>query len=315
MGRKSAPATHPASVIPLLSADAGPLVSSCAKEVDSVGRVGELILAYARRDHRTVLVSSRCSSPWHHLPPIHLDETGCAYTLLVNPSGGLVGGDHLSVRASLAANSHVLFSTPSANRVYRSASKSSTQSVVLTVGPGAILEWVPDLTIPFAGSQFKQTIDVKLGRGSTVFLWDAIASGRVVRGERWAFASLENEIRITTASGGYLLERYHLTQGHDRKEARAVAGLASTWDYVASLYLVNDEVKSEAWKELQDNLAEILEKDPTRVLGGVSEPTVPGLVVKLVARSAPDLGAHFESIWAAVRKCLWDLPLPSLRRY
>ena len=34
-----------------------------------------------------------CQTPWHMLPPIYLDESGSAYTLLVNPSGGLVGGD------------------------------------------------------------------------------------------------------------------------------------------------------------------------------------------------------------------------------
>ena len=52
-----------------------------------------------------------------------------------------------------------------------------------------------------------------------------------------------------------------------------------------------------------------------RVLGGVSEPAVRGRVVKLLAKSAPDLNATFELIWAAARALLWGLPFPALRRY
>src|SRR6185436_595061 len=104
---------------------------------ESVGRVGSLDLAYARRGPETILTRVSCRSPWHWFPPISLDE-GSAYTLLVNPSGGLVGGDRLSLRAGLGPDAHVLFSTPSANRVYRTLSEPAIQSIELIVGPGAI---------------------------------------------------------------------------------------------------------------------------------------------------------------------------------
>ena len=69
------------------------------------------------------------------------------------------------------------------------------------------------MTIPFAGSRFVQTMDVRLATGATALIWDSVASGRVARGERWAFVSLQNEIRITTSSGGRLLERYEARPG------------------------------------------------------------------------------------------------------
>lgn len=275
-----------------------------------VGRVGELVLDYSRQGRNTILSWFQSRSPWHLFPPITLDDTGCAYTLLLNPSGGLVGGDHLSIGARLGPRAHVLFSTPSANRIYRSASEPSIQSVDLIVAPGGIVEWLPEVTIPFAGSQFRQRIHVKLGRGATLLLWDAIASGRMARGERWAFAGLDNEIRITTASGQSVLERYHLNPAD-----RGGVGLATDWDYVASLYLVNDSVNSEVWKRVEEQLATILEERPDSVLGGVSQPAVPGLAVKLLARSAPDLNATLEAMWGAIRAQLWGLPAPALRRY
>lgn len=277
----------------------------------SVGRVGELTLDYIRNGHGTVLSNSRCRSPWHLLPPINLDDTGCAYTLLLNPSGGLVGGDHLSLQVTLGADAHVLLSTPSANRVYRSVEEPSVQTVSLAIGPGAVLEWMPEVTIPFAGSRFRQTIHVMLQPAATVLLWDAMASGRVARGERWAFASMENEIRIATASGEYLLDRYHLTS----PGGPAGMGLANEWDYVGSLYVVNDMVTAKSWESLKNAIAAILEKCPASTLGGVSQPALPGLVVRLVARSAHDLNTTLEATWNAVRLHLWDSQVPNLRRY
>lgn len=276
-----------------------------------IGRTGELVLDYNRQGSKTILRHSTSRSPWHFFPPITLDETGAAYTLLVNPSGGLVGGDHLSLRATLGPESHVLFSTPSANRVYRSIAEPSRQEIQLTMGTGAILEWVPELTIPFLGSRFSQALHVALGSGGTLILWDALAAGRIGRGERWRFASFDNEIKITTPSGTSVLERYDLAS----ESAMSGAGLAECWDYVASLFILNEAVEEKVWKRLEEHIVPILEDRQGRVLGGVSEPAVRGRIVKLMAKSAPDLNAVFESMWAAARALLWGLPFPALRRY
>ena len=280
-----------------------------AGATEAVGRVGDLRLEYALRDRRTVVTRSHATSPWHFLPTIYLDDTGQAHTLLVNPSAGLVGGDHLSIRMTLREGASALVSTPSANRVYRSLGKESVQTVEIALGPGAILEWVPEPTIPFRGARFRQSIHVRLARGATVLLWDAIASGRVARGERWAFTSLVNEIRISTADGRSVTERYDIAPSRDG------VGLAEPWDYVASLYLIGDGVDPRKWKQLEAEVAGILDARSGSMLGGVSEPAAPGLAVKLVAKSAPDLTDTLDEMWQAIRSVLWSVNRPSLRRY
>jgi urease accessory protein len=279
--------------------------------LDGVGRRGALSYEFERSGSRTVLTRSSCTTPWHHFPPSYLDDSGCAYTWLVNPSGGLVGGDHLSVEAHLHARSHVLLTSPSANRVYRSLAEPSVQKVRLSVGPGARLEWLPEVTIPFAGSRFRQSIHVNLAPGATVVLWDAMASGRVARHERWAFASLENEICISGSLGKSVAERYRLVPGLLPESV----SLVESWDYVASLFVIGDAVGADVWKRLDIALSVILDERPGLVLGGVSTPAAPGLAVKLVARSAPDLTAVQEAMWTAIRKELWSLPAPNLRKY
>jgi urease accessory protein len=279
--------------------------------LETVGRRGRLSYEFERAGPRTILTRSSCTSPWHHFPPSYLDDSGCAYTWLVNPSGGLVGGDHVSVEAQLHAHTHVVMTSPSANRIYRSLSEQAVQEVRISVGPGARLEWVPEVTIPFAGSRFRQSIHVDLAPGATVVLWDAMASGRVAMRERWAFAAVENEIRIRTPLGGSVVERYCVVPGRLPESV----GLAGSWDYVASLFVIGDGVNAEIWKGLEAAIAVILDEHPGLVLGAVSTPAAPGLAVKMVARSAPDLTVTLEAIWAAVRKDLWNLPAPNLRRY
>ncbi|OQW36500.1 MAG: hypothetical protein A4E19_15150 [Nitrospira sp. SG-bin1] len=278
---------------------------------ESVGRVGELNLHYAKRDDRTIISHSYFTTPWKLLPPIYLDDTGAAYTLLINPSGGLVGGDHLSIDMNVEQDAHVLISAPSANRIYRTEGLISEQHVKIVIGPGAVLEWFPEHTIPFAGSRFRQTLQATLAPGATLLLWDAVASGRIAREERWAFTDLENEIRITTASGSSLLERYVLDSTTDLGRV----GLAEDWNYVASFYVVNDAMTSEVWSKLESKIAASLDGQPGEVLGGVSTPPVPGLVVKILARTAPDLTAMLDTLWAAAREALWNLQPVSLRKY
>ncbi len=205
----------------------------------------------------------------------------------------------------------MLFTTPSATRVYRTLDKPASQSIDLRVGVNAICEWVPEPVIPFAGSRFDQTITVRLDTGASLILWDALAAGRVVRGERWQFSSFENRITIRLSDGNSLEERYCLSPGQDNP----CLPFTREWNYVGSFFMVSDNVPSPTWERIKNDVTTIFEKKTNDVLGGVSEPSGPGLVVKLLTRSAPDLNAVLEQLWRVARMHLWNTKIPALRRY
>lgn len=288
-----------------------PPLHSHQSAMADVGRVGSLDLRYRRDGSRTILTTSRCSTPWHFFPPAYLDDSGCAVTSLVNPSGGFVAGDHLSIHAALEEGAHVVMTTPSANRIYRSLGEDSRQSITLSVAPDAVIEWFPEVTIPYAGSRFVQTMAVTLAKGATALIWDSLASGRVARGERWAFTSLRNEIDLTTAPGARLLERYHVRPEEDQ----GGCGLVSTYDYVASYFVVSDAVDPDRWPAVRDTVAGILDSFGSDLLGGVTEPPTPGLAVKLISRSPEALAMAQERLWEATRRAVLGLARPALRRY
>ena len=91
--------------------------------------------------------------------------------------------------------------------------------------------------------------------------------------------------------------------------------MVEEWDYVGSLFVIGDAIDTTIWAFLDSALADILEKQFDQVLGGVSQPAVPGLVVKLVAKSAPVLTSVLNELWGAVRQALWKLPPAMLRKY
>ncbi len=274
-------------------------------------RKGELFLECAKQNGKTVFTRSRFSYPWYVFQPLYLDQTGCATTFLTNPSGGLVGGDTCSLLATLEKDSHVLFTTPSATKVYHTLDKPAIQSIDVRVGANAICEWMPELTIPFSGSRFEQTITVWLETGASLILWDALAAGRVVRGERWQFSSFANRITILLADGKSLEERYCLSPTHDNP----CLPFTQTWNYMGSFFIVSDKVSSPTWERIKQGVTTVLENHSGDVLGGVSEPSVPGLVVKVLTRSAPDLTSVLEQLWRVARMGLWNTAPPSLRRY
>ncbi len=285
-------------------------MSASVPSIERVGRDGYLLLEYAQQDHRTVLRRSFFRNPLQAFAPVRLDGEGCAYTQILNPTGGVVGGDLLRIEVRVGKGAHVLLTTSSATRIYRSLGEVAVQTVDLKVGPDSVLEWMPDTLIPFSGSRFEQNLEVRLAEGATLFLWDAFCSGRVARGERWAFAHFKNKIQINTSAGPSVLEQYALDP--QRSDPTAPA-LGEGWDYFASFYVVSARLGD--WPALVGKVAEALESMPGRILGGVSTPAVAGLAVRLVAKDAVALSSVQAVLWDAARREILGLPLPPLRKY
>ena len=70
-----------------------------------------------------------------------------------------------------------------------------------SVGDGALLEYLPDAVIPYAGSRHMQRTEIRLGRGSTLFWWEILAPGRLAAGERFAFERLRVQTEVYAGHG------------------------------------------------------------------------------------------------------------------
>src|SRR5438552_1917736 len=73
-----------------------------ATTASRVGRDGALALRFERRGDRSVLAGCRWRLPLQVLAPLALDDAAAIVSIL-NPTGGLVGGDRLVVDVAVGA--------------------------------------------------------------------------------------------------------------------------------------------------------------------------------------------------------------------
>jgi urease accessory protein len=273
-----------------------------------VGRDGVLRLAFERRGTLTILTERSFTLPLQALEPVHLDASGAATLMLLNPTGGLVGGDVLETSVALGPESRVCLSTPSATRIYRTAGPPAVQRFRATVGEGAVLEYLPGHLIPSPGARLRQTTDVFLGAGASLLLADAWASGRVVRNERWCFDELDASLVVRDAQGLLLNERCML-DGTPRD------GLGGTEGFPYAATFVAVSPSASGWDALTEDLALSPDLTATGSRIGVSLLGRGGILVRLLCPSAPSLEAAVRNAWACCRHRLFGLAPLELRKY
>lgn len=255
-----------------------------------------------------MLTGRRFTLPLQALEPMDLDGTGAATVFLLNPTGGVLGGDRLETRVELGAGSRVCLSTPSATRVYRSAGPPAIQRVTARLGEGARLEYVPDHLIPSPGARVIQSIEVSLGPGAAAVVCDAWSVGRMARGESWLFHLVDGGIVATDAEGLLFKERVVLTGARGWGGLGAAEGMA----YIATLLcLAPSHPRLEG---LAAALAAAMAESAADARAGVTPLARGGVLARILAPSAPIMQRAVHAGWTACRAWLWDLPPLVLRK-
>lgn len=277
---------------------------------ERVGRDGRLDLRFKRdRDGGTRLAQSGFSLPLQVLAPRAL-ENGAVSLFLLNPTGGVLGGDHLTGRIALDAGAHVHLSTPSATRVYRTAREGSFHETEIVMGENAILEYFPDHVIPQAGSIFRQTLEIEMGAGCRAIVFDGMSSGRVGHGERWAFHEFDSSVTIRLNGKPAFANRIRIEPA--RRDPSAF-GVMERYDYLASLVVAADRFKEGEWSRLASALECELKNFPD-VYGGVG--VLPrACAAKFLSTSAQEMMDAARALWSVARKIVLNLPPLYPRKY
>jgi urease accessory protein len=280
----------------------------CSSNPERVGRDGFLGLQFAQRLGRTTLAQCRFKLPLQALTPFELAD-GTACLMLLNPTGGLVGGDYLFTQIIQQADTRVCLTTPSATRVYRTRAEPAVQETQIQVGERASLEYLPDHVIPYCDSKLRQSLRVEMGPGSRAIFWDALAAGRVAQGERWSFGEVDSRIEIYLCGQPVFLNRTRIRPAGVNPER---LGFAERFNYLATLVLVANDL--DGWKETAAAMNAEIRNIP-QVYGGSSALASGGCVVKLMARSASDLVSAQAALWGRARQIVLGSPAVDLRKY
>jgi urease accessory protein len=242
------------------------------------------------------------------LTPLTLAD-GASYLMLLNPTGGVLGGDRLTTEIVQGAGTHVCLTTPSATRIYRTLEKPAVLETAIRVGENATLEYFPDHVIPHENSALHQSLRVKMAPGSRAILFDSVASGRVAHGERWKFRELDSRTEVLCSGRPVYINRAKIFPA---LQPPGRLGWMEGFDYASSVAFFADEFSS--WKEFCAALNDGLSPMPN-IKGAASLLARNGCIVRFLARSASDMTLVNQKLWDLGRKTLLKLSPFEHRKY
>ena len=223
--------------------------------------------------------------------------------VVVNTSGGLVGGDRLDVRISLRRGARALVTTQAAEKVYRSLGPDCQVAVDIDVAEGAWLEWLPQQTIVFDGSRLRRRTTLTAASGSRVLAGEVLVFGRVARGESLNRGLVHDEWRVCIGNRLAWADSLHL-DGDLTSIFSAPAGLLGSVAMATFICVAGD---ADRWLPASRDLI-----DSDQLRSGVSC-VGDVLVARWLGDDAAAVRRSFGSFWEGFRAMVCGLP-PELPR-
>lgn len=259
--------------------------------------VHQLNLCFAPERFRV----QRQDPPWKIVRAFVLPDSG-ALVHLHNISGGVLAGDRLALDVEVEAGAAAQITTTGATRLYRHrpGASDSEQRSRFSVGDGGLLEYLPDVVIPYAGSRHSQRTEIRLGRGSTLFWWEVLAAGRLAAGERFAFERLRIQSQVS-AEGRPILREDFLLEPME-KDLAAVARMAE-YSHTVSLCAAQEGRPAAFWRGLEDQLNRIARNRtrPGQAVWGASALVSDGVVVRGLSVSGRFIHEPLIEFWRTAR--------------
>lgn len=258
-----------------------------------------------RNTGKTVLAACEQRPPLRVVRAFPTDDGG-ALVHLHNVSGGILGGDQLTLAIQVGAGAIVQLTTTGATRLYRSRRDvpASLQVSEITVEEDGLLEYLPDPVIPFAGSRYRQESKIKLARGGGLFWWEMIAPGREARGELFQYELLQLKLDIVAEGRPIALERV--------RHEPAVRSLSSPvrlgpFRYFSTFYICRVGLERERWSLLERQLSELARRltQPAGVIWGVSSLPENGLIVRALGSHSRALAEGLMEFWRGAKRELY----------
>jgi len=238
-------------------------------------------------------VGTRLTEQWVR-PPLHLakayHEKDWAISLLTSPTAGLLDGDRLEVRATVAAGAKVGLISPAACRLHTMEWGHAEVHQHYTVEAGAVLDVWPAPLILQKQAALQQTTRLDVAADATVLLCEVVSPGRAAFGECFEFSEWTSKLRVYREGKLLAYENFSCVPANgDLADWREVYPEGN----YASFYFLTPEPLGELVQTLHD-----LKVD--HAVLGASPLRVGGLGVKILAKD----GVSLRKVIFSVRNLL-----------
>jgi urease accessory protein len=259
---------------------------------------------YDARAERTHLNLLEQRQPLKIVRAFHLPG-GSALVHLHNLSGGVLAGDRLSVELDVGPGARAQVTSTGATRLYRSRAQAAPAEFATHVcaHEGALLEYLPDPLIPFAGSRYRQHTVVNLEHGAGLFWWDSVAPGREARGEVFSYHNLYLSFELRVCGIPVAIERGDLDPVARPLQSAARLG---PYRYFSTFYVCRAGASETVLRALEKQLADVAgQLSSPVIIWGLGRLPAHGLVVRALSRNGRDIAEGLVTFWRVAKQALY----------
>lgn len=252
-------------------------------------------------------VSVQANSPLKILVPKARGLSVWAF--LSSLGGGLVAGDQISIAVQLGEQARCWLGTQAWTKVYRNPNgMPCSQRLEAHLARGSLLALVPDPVQAFLGSQYYQQQKFFLAPESGLVLVDWLCSGRVARGERWAFSRFRSRNEVVFPEARVLMDSLVLDPNDGPLAEPYRLG---RFNCLAMVLLVGEPLQGAA-SSLLEEFAALPVSRRAAVVSSAS-PVHHGVLLRLAGQEPERVAAEIHKHLAFVREFIGEVPW--LRKY
>ncbi len=252
------------------------------------GKLSQLHLTAELRDGKTILADKFFTAPFKIMFPFYEKEDFMT-VMLLTASAGIMAGDRQEFDFLVRTGAKMEFVSQAYEKIHKMDEGHAERVTHILVEPGAWLHYTPLPTIPFAGSDFRNTVDIELTDETSHLVYsEVLTCGRVAHGEEFGYHRFGN--RVSIYQGGRIVYRDNTLYEPETMDMRGF-GMYEGFTHLANLILCN-EPKSDDWML---NVRGLLEEEES-VEGGVTRTDAGHIVVRIFGLTGQKLTDLTERI-------------------
>lgn len=246
------------------------------EEKNPYGKVSRFSITAGTREGQTILEDFSYTSPFKIMQPFPLKGGGLQVMLLA-ASPGIMAGDLQEFSFHIKEGARTEFISQSYDKVHYMEEGKAGRHTSVSVEKGGTFFFHPQPMIPFKGSAFENTMEIRLeDESSRFFMSEILSCGRYARGEAFAYRFYHNLVRIYR--NGKLIYRDN-TRYDPVLFSMDSMGMYESYTHLACIFLTPPENSKEFISQVQ----EFLDSTPDTT-GGITSLPQGDLAIRVLGR-------------------------------
>lgn len=268
---------------------------------------GALSLTFRRKSSgQTYIAEQYFKIPMQIMPPHYQDDDGTAFVYLLNTGGGVLHNDRYMTELIAEEGSRVLITSPSSNKLYKMEDGHAELINHITVKDGAVMEYLPEHNVPYAGSHTYQENEFRLDKGAVLIASDMVTAGRVAMGEvfKYDFYASRTKIYVDNKLRVYDNSRME-PEDTDMEKLGYMEGYLTN----GTIYVYSEGLSSDLPQRLN---AMENEGDVKFAAGKIDDDF---MIIRFLGNSMIELKEKIDTVWGVLRRELLGKEPVRIRKY